>query len=71
MGNHATLCGMAKKPQLKPQIRLDPDNENVLNDIRHKCTWPVSLNVLANHVMRWGLGRTRQRFLETPNKIKI
>lgn len=53
---------MPKRIGGKPQVRLDKDNIRKLQLVQKDCSWPVSLAVLANYVIRHGFRATQQTF---------
>ena len=53
---------MRKTAESQFQIRLDPDTYSMLREIRDKCEWPVSINVLANYAIKFGMANTRKDF---------
>jgi len=44
------------------QIRIDPDNEELLNAVKARCPWDVSLCRLANQAIRAGAAELKRSF---------
>jgi len=44
------------------QVRLDPDNEELLNAVKARCPWGVSLCRLANQAIRAGAAELKRSF---------
>jgi hypothetical protein len=59
---------MPEKSDAPKQVRLDDENYLAILEIKKQCDWPVSITVLANHVFKHGISRTRQTFITRKSK---